>query len=181
MADRNTTLRLAAQVTTCLGVLGGYADNPFMDFRANLRRIRRERGLTQEGLAELCGWGQSRISNYEIPTDREGSRTPDVDDAVILAKALNVPIQELYGEQSQPAKLDPETMASALKLTEAMEYGKPKGDFRMWAKTLIFVYGRVAAGGQAGMVDQILEAATERREAKGEGNDGSNKSGPRKR
>lgn len=164
MEHRNTTFRLWPQAASCLGEYGLSADNPGMDFRANLRRLRLAAGLTQAQLAERCGWGQSRLSNYEIPLEREGARTPDVDDAVVLATALNVPIQELYGLPSQPVKLDPAIMASALKITEALEHGRPKGDFMEWAASLIFVYSRVAAGGQLEIVDRILDTATEGRE-----------------
>jgi transcriptional regulator with XRE-family HTH domain len=146
-------------------------NNSEMDFSANLRRLREAAGLTQTELATLCGWTQTRLSNYEIPRDRKGARTPDVDDAAVLAKALNVPIQHLYGDTSQSMKLDPETMATALKLTEAMEYGRPKGDFFTWAETLIFCYKRVSEGGQHKLVDQIIEPPTEGRTTKGE-NDG---------
>ena len=153
-----------------------------MGYRANLKRLRKARGMSQQALADACGWEyQSRVSNYEIPLERSGARTPDMDDALVLARALNVSIQEIYGERSQPMKLDPETMASALKITEAMEYGRPKDDFRTWAETLVFVYSRVAAGGQAEVVDQYLDAAKERLEPKGETNERDDPRDPRKR
>jgi len=61
-----------------------------------IKRIRDKKGLTQAGLAKLCGWAsQSRIGNYE-----SGSRSVSVDDASIIAKALGVSVTELlFGDQ----------------------------------------------------------------------------------
>jgi len=60
-----------------------------------LKRLRVEMGLSQRALAELCGWAsQSRVGNYEA-----GSREISLDDAITLAKALNVsPAQLVFGE-----------------------------------------------------------------------------------
>ncbi|WP_145525718.1 LexA family protein [Yersinia rohdei] len=60
-----------------------------------LKRLRVEMGLSQRALAELCGWAsQSRVGNYEA-----GSRVISLDDAVTLAKALNVsPAQLVFGD-----------------------------------------------------------------------------------
>lgn len=178
MKKRYTPIRGTLQAATALAVLARLPDNPGMDFRANLRRLRLAAGLTQEQLAERLGWSQSRLSNYEIPADRDGARTPDVNDAVLIAEALGVPIQALYGDTSHAVKLDPDTMVAALKLTEAMEFGRPKGDFSTWAATLIFCYNRIAAGGQAKLVDQFIESARDGQQQ--EGVSSAERSPPRK-
>jgi SOS-response transcriptional repressor LexA len=52
----------------------------------NIRILRERLGLSQNKVAELCGWDSgSRVSNYEN-TPRE----PGLDDIVIIARVLNV-------------------------------------------------------------------------------------------
>lgn len=78
-----------------------------MNFSANLKRLRKASGLSQEGLALACGWsGQSRVGNYE-----SGYREPELAEIPVIARALGVQIGELFGEppsQSQPMRLNHE-------------------------------------------------------------------------
>jgi transcriptional regulator with XRE-family HTH domain len=65
-----------------------------MDMRklvgANVRRIRRKKGLTQEQLAEISGFSQQYISGLE-----QGRRNPTVVTLYELASALGVSHLEL--------------------------------------------------------------------------------------
>jgi transcriptional regulator with XRE-family HTH domain len=56
----------------------------------NVRRIRQERGLTQEQLAELSGFSQQYISGLE-----QGQRNPTIVSLYELATALGVSHMEL--------------------------------------------------------------------------------------
>ena len=59
----------------------------FMDFKAggrNLQRIRKQRKLTQEQLAELVGCTSNTVSRIEC-----GSLFPALDTVIILCNALN--------------------------------------------------------------------------------------------
>ena len=56
----------------------------------NVKRARRKRGLTQEQLAELCGFSQQYISGLE-----QGRRNPTVVTLFELATALGVSHVEL--------------------------------------------------------------------------------------
>jgi SOS-response transcriptional repressor LexA len=56
----------------------------------NLKKIREDKGLSQAALADLCGWGQSRIGNYE-----RGSNSIDIPSAKELAKALGVNVADI--------------------------------------------------------------------------------------
>lgn len=62
-----------------------------------IRAARKQRKLTQEALAQLCGWeSQTRVSHYEV-----GRRTPDIVDIETLAAAMQVsPVELLYGNES---------------------------------------------------------------------------------
>lgn len=57
----------------------------------NIRRIRKERGLTQEELAELCGTSVSYIGLLEI-----GKNIPKLSTIERIANALNVDYIELF-------------------------------------------------------------------------------------
>ena len=59
------------------------------NFSERLRHARQQRGLSQAGLARLCGLSQSAISNYENGTRRDAREILD------LAKALSVSAQWL--------------------------------------------------------------------------------------
>ena len=60
-----------------------------MEFGKKLKQLRLEKGLTQVELAEKSGVSQGVITNYE-----RGFRTPTLQKAIFIAKALNVPVEE---------------------------------------------------------------------------------------
>jgi len=60
-----------------------------------IKQARQNAGLNQPELADKCGWGQSRISNYE-----RGQREPGIEDLRIIAKALNVSLSDLIDTSS---------------------------------------------------------------------------------
>ena len=63
-----------------------------VDFGDRLRRLRKERKLTQKELACLIGVKNSVISFYEV-----GDRTPSLEVLVKLSKALHVSTDVLLG------------------------------------------------------------------------------------
>lgn len=66
------------------------------EIAARIKKARERRGISQKTLAEMCGWAQSRIGNYE-----SGARGVGADDAKVLSKALDMPPAEImFGEQS---------------------------------------------------------------------------------
>lgn len=76
-------------------------------FGKNLKRIRKQRGLTQDGLAELLKTSKQVISRYE-----NGQRSPKVSVVGEYAEKLGVPITDLTDDevpvQSLPSvSLDP--------------------------------------------------------------------------
>lgn len=63
-----------------------------------IKHLRKHRGLSQQLLAEACGWSsQSRIGNYESDL-----REPSLADLLLLAPALGVSIAELVGSEALP-------------------------------------------------------------------------------
>lgn len=70
---------------------------------ARLKQAREQKGLSQAKLAELCGWVQSRIGNYEA-----GRRSVGVDDAMTIAQALGInPAELIFGDDHTESWLTP--------------------------------------------------------------------------
>lgn len=61
------------------------------EFSRNLRRLRKERGLTQERLAELSGLHLTDVGRIE-----RAERDPGVRTVTRLAGGLGVPVPELF-------------------------------------------------------------------------------------
>ncbi|WP_082797732.1 helix-turn-helix domain-containing protein [Collimonas arenae] len=60
-------------------------------FGERIRELRKERGLSQEGFADLCGFDRTYISGIE-----RGLRNPSLIAIGALAKALKVSVEELF-------------------------------------------------------------------------------------
>jgi transcriptional regulator with XRE-family HTH domain len=60
-------------------------------FGRRVRELRLERGLSQEGLAELAGLHRNYVGGVE-----RGERNVGLDNVVALARALAVPTAELF-------------------------------------------------------------------------------------
>jgi len=71
-----------------------------MQLSDNLRRIRRERGLTQEGLAERSGMSKSQISRLEGGKQNN----PELQTVVTLGTALGASLDELVFGEASPNK-----------------------------------------------------------------------------
>ena len=63
-------------------------------FGASLKRLRMERGLSQEELARRLGTSKQAISRYE-----NGARVPKISTVSALAAALDAPLTALTGEE----------------------------------------------------------------------------------
>jgi transcriptional regulator with XRE-family HTH domain len=74
------------------------------DFRANLRRFRDVRGLTQSEMADRAGIRAASVSHFET-----GQRAPSLETLVKLADALNVTVDALLGRApaESSVKVDP--------------------------------------------------------------------------
>lgn len=69
-------------------------------FGARLRFLREGRQLSQEALAKLCDLVPNTISRWEV-----GTTSPSLADAVLVAKALEVPLAVLAGEKEPAAEV----------------------------------------------------------------------------
>ena len=67
----------------------------------NIKRLRKERGLTQEQLGELIGATGTAVMRYE-----KGLRKLDYDKLSNIASALKVTVEELFGSDSDINKIE---------------------------------------------------------------------------
>jgi transcriptional regulator with XRE-family HTH domain len=67
-------------------------------FGALVKKLRLERGLSQERLGELCGLHRNYIGAIE-----RAERTPSIVSADKLAKALGTTLSELFSESERNA------------------------------------------------------------------------------
>lgn len=76
-------------------------NNPLNKIIGNrIKQFRETLGLTQPGLAKLCGWGRgNRICNYEL-----GNRKLKLEDLSIISDALEIPLACLLSEE-EPQKV----------------------------------------------------------------------------
>lgn len=74
----------------------------FRDLGVRVAELRKEQGLTQEGLAELLGVSQQSVAAYEV-----GRLRVAVSMLSRLAKVLGVSLEALIGEEETPAKRGP--------------------------------------------------------------------------
>lgn len=77
-------------------------------FAETLKKMRKERGLSQEELAERLGTSKQVISRYE-----SGQRIPKISMAYQLAKVLGVSLEELNGQTRTPAHIYEGTQIAA--------------------------------------------------------------------
>lgn len=65
--------------------------NPKTTFGQNVRRVRTARGLSQEELAEKAGLHRTYIGSIE-----RGERNVSLSNIIVIAQALNTPLNDLF-------------------------------------------------------------------------------------
>jgi transcriptional regulator with XRE-family HTH domain len=78
------------------------ADPDLVEFGKTVRRLRGERGLSQEELADLCGLHRNYIGGIE-----RGERNVGLKAVFSLARGLGVRSRELFGMET--VSVEPET------------------------------------------------------------------------
>ncbi len=62
-------------------------------FSKNLKYLREKRNLSQNKLADMINVNQTTIARWE-----DDNRTPNLDNAIDVSKALNIPLPDLIGK-----------------------------------------------------------------------------------
>lgn len=65
-------------------------------FGLRIRQLREAAGFSQEAFADECGYARSYMSRIE-----RGLGNPSLDAIEVLAKALHVPVEELFTDSSR--------------------------------------------------------------------------------
>ena len=102
-----------------------------------LRECRKEKGITQEELAEMLGVTNRSVSRWE-----NGSNLPDLDILIEMADYYDVELRELLDGERKSEKMDKELEETVLKVAEYSNEDKIKLTKRMH---LLFIGGFVAA------------------------------------
>ena len=100
-----------------------------VDFGKSLKRLREERGLSQEGLGRMCGVTHSTISQYET-----GMILPKVERLEKLATALRVPVSELLGQERSAGTLTYDELVLLANYRKMNDEGK--ADLRKHAQVM---------------------------------------------
>jgi transcriptional regulator with XRE-family HTH domain len=108
-----------------------------------LKHLRKERGLTQEQLAERFYVSSRTVSRWET-----GSNTPDLDILIELADFYDVDIREIIDGERKSENMNEELKETVLKVAEFSNEDKLKLTRRM---NKLFIGGFVAA-----VMDMIL-------------------------
>lgn len=101
-----------------------------------IKDMRKEKGFTQEQLAETLGVSNRSISRWE-----NGANMPDFDIVIHLAKFFNVSIEELLDGEKKEDIVNKEKEEAMLKVSDYENEGKVNMSKRV---RLIFVAGLVA-------------------------------------
>ena len=102
-----------------------------------LKQLRKEKGLTQEQLAERFAVSGRTVSRWET-----GSNMPDLSVLVELADYYDVDIREIIDGERKSEKMDKELKDTVLKIAEYSNEDKLKVTKRMH---LLFIGGLIAA------------------------------------
>ena len=102
-----------------------------------LRECRKEKGITQEQLAEMLGVTNRSVSRWE-----NGSNLPDLDILIEMADYYDVELRELLDGERKSEKMNKELEETVLKVAEYSNEDKMKLTKRMH---LLFIGGFVAA------------------------------------
>jgi transcriptional regulator with XRE-family HTH domain len=73
------------------------------NFSKSLRILRKEAGMTQDGLADKVGVSKNMIVRYEL-----GQAVPSFDNLVTLARVLKASYDRLMGNEPTPGTISPD-------------------------------------------------------------------------
>ena len=102
-----------------------------MSIGSQIKKLRKERKLSQEQLAKKCGLSRNSIYNYE-----NEKRSPNSKDLHEIANALNVPTYELIPIKEQTYTLGYDTNTISKLIKEAEKNNDPYHDLRREADLL---------------------------------------------
>lgn len=73
-------------------------DNIYKRVARNIKKYRKEKGMTQEKLAEETGYSYVNIRRIEAPNCRKNF---SIETIYVISKALDIPIYRLFEEEKK--------------------------------------------------------------------------------
>jgi len=104
-----------------------------------LKELRKEKGITQEQLAEQFNTSQRSVSRWET-----GSNMPDISLLVKLAEYYGVSISEIIDGERKSEKMNEEVKETALKLSDYAETINHRIKMRLFWLTIMALIGMLA-------------------------------------
>jgi len=100
---------------------GGYRPVDLIKTGVFIKKLRNEKGLTQEKLAEKFNVSRRTVSRWET-----GSNIPDLDILIEMADYFNVDLRELLDGERKSEKMDKALEETVLKVADYSNYEKRK-------------------------------------------------------
>ena len=107
-----------------------------MTFQERLNQLRRERGLSQEDLAEVVGVTRQAVQKWE-----SGASRPDMDNLTALADYFGVTLDYLVMGREQPPAAQGQTVINNYYHTDRWEY-EYKSERTLWGLPLVHIHLR---------------------------------------
>ena len=88
------------------------------DIASNIKRFRKECGMTTAELGAACGKSAKTIAAWEV-----GRGQPDADATILICRALHIELSDLYGvqgETQQDEALPPASISDIVAVLETM-------------------------------------------------------------
>lgn len=104
-----------------------------------LKKIRKEKGITQEQLAEVLNVSGRTVSRWET-----GSNMPDISILVSIAEYYKVSIPEIIDGERKSEKMNNEVKETTLKLSDYAEAINQRIKKRLLVLTLVALLGMAA-------------------------------------
>lgn len=102
-----------------------------------IKKLRKEKKLTQEQLSEVFGVSRRTVSRWET-----GSNLPDLDILIEMADYFHVDLRELFDGERKDDKMDKELEEVVLKVADYSNEEKKKLTGRMH---MLFIAGFISA------------------------------------
>ena len=104
-----------------------------------LKKLRKEKGITQEELAEMLYVSGRTVSRWET-----GTNMPDISLLVDIAEIFDVSIPEIINGERKNEIMEKEVKETVLKLTDYSEAMNQKIKGRLLVLTIIAIIGMIA-------------------------------------
>lgn len=106
-------------------------------FQGNLKTLRKNKGITQEELADRLNVVRQTISKWE-----KGQSVPDAEMLVKLAEIFEVPVSQLLGSRIEP-DAQPDALAEQLARINEQLVIKNRRAKRIWTVIAIIIAGSI--------------------------------------